>query len=335
MTILGIETSCDETSAGVINKENDGRNKLRLLSNIVSSSLPLHAKTGGIIPEIAAREQIKLIIPVINSAIEQCSNLTISEIDAIAVTYGPGLLGSLLVGVETAKTLSYAFNKPLIPVNHLMGHIYANWIDQDFEIEFPALALIVSGGHTDLVLIRDHGKIKWLGGTRDDAAGEAFDKIGRLLGLPYPGGPAIEKAALDGNEKKFNFPRPMIDSKDFDFSFSGLKTAVLRETQTIKQLDNEAINNICASAQQAITDVLIQKTLKAAKRFKVKSILLGGGVAANQKLRNELKEKVEQKLFIPSKSLCTDNGAMIAAAAFYNHKELPWSKLSANPQLYF
>jgi len=318
MLILGIETSCDETSAGIIHTRN---NKLELLSNVVSSSLPLHALTGGIIPEVAAREQIKLIIPVISSAIEE-SKLTMNNIDAIAVTFGPGLLGSLLVGVETAKTLSFAFNKPLIPVNHLLGHIYANWIDQNSEIEFPALALIVSGGHTDLVLIKDHGKIKWLGGTRDDAAGEAFDKIGRLLNLPYPGGPAIEKAALDGNEKKFNFPRPMIDSKDFDFSFSGLKTAVLREVQTMKQLSNETISNMCASVQQAIVDVLVKKTLKAAQRFKVKSILLGGGVAANQKLRDELNSSLiinhsSLRLFAPAKSLCTDNGAMIAAAAFF------------------
>lgn len=333
MNILGIETSCDETSAGIVSKKNDGSNKLSLLSNTVSSSLPLHAKTGGIIPEIAAREQIKLIIPVIKEAL-------ISSFDAIAVTYGPGLLGSLLVGVETARTLSYAFNKPLIPVNHLIGHIYANWIDQDLEIEFPALSLVVSGGHTDLILIKDHKKIKWLGGTRDDAAGEAYDKIGRLLGLSYPGGPAIEKAALNGNKDRYNFPKPMIDSGDFDFSFSGLKTAVLREVQAIEQLNNRTINNICASVQQSITDVLVKKTIYAAKKFKVKSILLGGGVAANQKLRDELKlkivnSKLKIELFIPKKFLCTDNGAMIAAAAFFNGKPVSWRNLSANPQLYF
>lgn len=330
MNILGIETSCDETSAGIVSKKN---NKLELLSNIVSSSLPLHAKTGGIIPEIAAREQIKLIIPVIKEAL-------VESFDAVAVTYGPGLLGSLLVGVETAKTLSLVFKKPIIPVNHLFGHIYANWINQDLDIEFPVIALIVSGGHTDLILMKNHKKIIWLGGTRDDAAGEAFDKIGRLLDLPYPGGPAIEKAALNGRNNRYSFPRPMIDSDNFDFSFSGLKTAVLREVQAIKQLDNKTTNDICLSVQQSIVDVLIKKTLKAARRFSAKSIVLGGGVAANQILRERFKLEIENwklktPFFVPEKRLCTDNGAMIAAAAFYNYNDLPWQKISANPQLYF
>ncbi len=356
MIILGIETSCDETSAAIVKQESNG--SLKLLSNVVSSSLPLHAKTGGIIPEIAAREQIKYIIPVISKAIEQSNNGTIDSIDAIAVTFGPGLMGSLLVGVETARTLSFVFNKPLIPVNHLIGHIYANFIGEihnsqfiihnSAEIEFPLIALVVSGGHTDLILMKKHGNIVWLGGTRDDAAGEAFDKIGRLLGLPYPGGPAIEKAALNGDPKNFDFPRPMIDSNDFDFSFSGLKTAVLREVQTMKQpaspsqggLNNETINDISASVQKTIVDVLIKKTLDAAQKFNVKSILLGGGVATNQKLRDELNSSLithhsSLKLFVPTKSLCTDNGAMIAAAAFFNFKPQKWQKLSANPELYF
>ncbi len=323
MKVLGIETSCDETSAGIV-EEKDG--KLRLLSNIVSSSISLHAKTGGIIPETAAREQIKYIIPVIEESL-------VSDFDAIAVTVGPGLLGSLLVGVETARTLSYVFKKPIIPVNHLIGHIYANWIESS-EIKFPAIGLVVSGGHTNLVLIKNHKYLTWLGGTRDDAAGEAFDKIGRLLGLPYPGGPSIEKRSLDGDGKKFNFPRPMIDSDDFDFSFSGLKTAVLREVKN-NNLNTEFVNNISASVQKAVVDVLVNKTLKAAKQYDVESIILGGGVAANQKLRNELKEKSAVELFIPSKSLCTDNGAMIAAAAFFNYKAASWQNLSANPQLHF
>lgn len=353
MIILGIETSCDETSAGIVEgvTGEEGPRTLKLLSNVVSSSLPLHAKTGGIVPEIAAREQVRFIIPVIKKAIEQCSNSTINDIDAIAVTYGPGLLGSLLVGVETAKTLSFVFNKPLIPTNHLIGHVYANFIGEIHnskfiiqnsaaDIKFPLIALIVSGGHTDLVYMKKHGSIKWLGGTRDDAAGEAFDKIGRLLNLPYPGGPAIEKAALSGNSEKFKFPRPMLDSNDFDFSFSGLKTAVLREISTIEQLNNRTIANICASVQQAITDILVNKTLKAATQFKVKSILLGGGVAANQKLRDGLKSSIinnelSMKLFIPEKFLCTDNGAMIAAAAFFTSKAVPFDKVNTNPQLYF
>ncbi len=361
MRILGLETSCDETAASVIEAK-PGDKYVRLLSNVVSSSLPLHAKTGGIIPEIAARQQIQYIIPVIQQALKESSLYPPSskihlppstiyrpDIDAIAVTYGPGLIGSLLVGVETAKTLSYAWKKPIVPVNHLIGHIYANFICSelnarrytlDANIEFPALALIVSGGHTDLVLIKEHEKIQWLGGTRDDAAGEAFDKIGRLLRLPYPGGPAIEKAAKSGNPKAFTFPRPLIGSDDFDFSFSGLKTAVFREVKTMKQLSNETIADLSASMQNAIIDVLIKKTLRAAQKYEVKSILLSGGVAANQALRDrftlEIRNlKLEIPLFVPPKNLCTDNGGMIASAAFFNYKELAWNKLNANPELYF
>ena len=347
MKILAIETSCDETSAAIVEKNLNDKTA-KILSNIVTSSLNLHAQTGGIIPEVAAREQVKYMIPVIERAIENCK-LKIVNLDAVAVTAGPGLIGSLLVGVETAKTLAYVWNKPIIPVNHLIGHIYSNWLTTNDQrpktIEFPALALIVSGGHTDLVVMKNHQQIKWLGGTRDDAAGEAFDKIARLLNLSYPGGHLIEKLAKNGNPKAFNFPRPMIGSKDFDFSFSGLKTAVWREVQTIKQpaspqggLNNETISNICASAQQTIIDVLVKKTLKAAREYKVKSILLGGGVAANQKLRDELIVKCSElkvKFFAPAKNLCTDNAAMIAAAAFFNYKEVSWKKVTVNPELYF
>ncbi len=349
MIILGLETSCDETAASVI-EVNNNKKEINVLSNVISSSLPLHSKTGGIIPEVAAREQVKFIIPVLEKALAdaKCSE---AEIDSIAVTYGPGLIGSLLVGVETAKTLSFAWNKPIIPVNHLFGHIYANFISEihnsEFiihtsaaKIKFPLIGLIVSGGHTDLILMKDHGKIKWLGGTRDDAAGEAFDKIGRLLNLKYPAGPEIENLAKKGNPKAFTLPRPMIGSADFDFSFSGLKAAVAREVKTIEQLNNETISDICASAQEAIVNVLVKKTIKAAIKFKVKSILLGGGVAANQKLRDEFKLeirnlKLEIPLFVPEKSLCTDNGAMIAAAAVFNYKQVPWKKIMANPELYF
>ena len=339
MNILGIETSCDETSAAVI-EANSKNQSVKILSNIISSSLSLHSKTGGIIPEIAAREQVKYIIPIITQAILN-SQLN-PQIDAIAVTVGPGLIGSLLVGVETARTLSYAWKKPIIPVNHLIGHIYANWLTTNDQkpktIHFPVLALIVSGGHTDLVLLKDHEKIKWLGVTRDDAAGEALDKIGRLLGLEYPAGPIIERLAQKGNSKKYNFPRPMIYSNDFDFSFSGLKTAILRQTKIIDKLNNEIVANICASAQQSIIDVLASKTLKAAQKYKTKSILLGGGVAANDRLRNELKvqsSKFKIGFFAPAKKLCTDNAAMIASAAFFNYKEVSWKKLKTDPQLYF
>lgn len=333
MKILGIETSCDETAAAVIEAKSKKR-RTKIITNIVSSSLTLHSKTGGIIPEIAARKQIEYIISVLEKSIKS------QKIDAIAVTIGPGLIGSLLVGVETGKTLSFAWKKPLVPVNHLLGHIYANWTgDENEKIpEFPAIALIVSGGHTDLVLMKNHGKIKLLGGTLDDAAGEAFDKIGRLLQLPYPGGPSIEKIAKNGSPKRFIFPRPMLDSQDLNFSFSGLKTAVFREIQKIEKLDKQTIADIAAEAQQAIVDVLTKKTIKAVEKHNVKSVLLCGGVSANQKLRNEFEEKIKKtnsKFFVPPKNLSTDNAAIIATAAFYNYKEVPFERVTANQELYF
>ncbi|OGH51159.1 MAG: tRNA (adenosine(37)-N6)-threonylcarbamoyltransferase complex transferase subunit TsaD [Candidatus Levybacteria bacterium RIFCSPLOWO2_12_FULL_37_7] len=369
MRILGIETSCDETSASIIEAKK-GNKTVTLVSNIISSSVKLHAKTGGIIPENAAREQIKYILPVIKQALSPIFSSRLTShfpsspsIDAIAVTYGPGLIGSLLVGVETAKTLSYVFKKPIVPVNHLLGHIYANWINpvipnsfrdlphdekemlnqevQHDKIEFPAVALLVSGGHTDLILMKAHGSIKWLGGTRDDAAGEALDKIGRLLGLSYPAGPIIEQLAKNGNLKAYKFPRPMIGTNDFDFSFSGLKTAVLQEVSSIKyQVLRKKIPDIAASVQQAICDVLIRKTIKAAKKYKPKSILLGGGVVANEELKRQLilntkYELPDTEIFFPKKFLCTDNAAMIATAAFFNYKPAPVNKITANPELYF
>ncbi len=354
MIILGIETSCDETSASII----EGlANKVFLKSNIVSSSMETHIKTGGIIPENAAREQIKFIIPVIQDSLEK-ANTKLDDIDYLAVTYGPGLIGSLLVGVETVKTIAYVLNKPIIPVNHMLGHVYANFVTEDSKIktknpklgsnnqepgtniQFPAIALVVSGGHTDLLLFKNHGEYKLLGGTRDDAAGEAFDKIGRLLNLAYPGGPEIEKAAKSGNPKRFRFPRPLIGSTDFDFSFSGLKTAVLRETQKIKSLDKQTTSDIALAAQDAIIDVLIKKTLKAAQKYDARSILISGGVAANQKLRDKLilnakSQKLKAEIFVPQKSLCTDNAAMIATAAYFNQKPKSWNEVSVNPELYF
>jgi N6-L-threonylcarbamoyladenine synthase len=366
MTILGIETSCDETSASLI-KTDESEEKVELISNVIASSLDLHAKTGGVIPEVAAREQVKCIIPVITEAIESLKNPK-DEIDAIAVTYGPGLIGSLLVGVETARTIAYAWNKPIIPVNHLFGHIYANWINENQKSkiknqkyaapEFPCIALIVSGGHTDLVLMKGHRNIEWLGGTRDDAAGEAFDKTGRLLGLPYPAGPTIEKLASEVDKDFYHFPRPLIGSGDFDFSFSGLKTAILREVERQRnpeprhivsqheglnkheKLNETDIKYLCFSLQQAIFDVLIKKTFAAAEKYNAKSIVLGGGVAANQTLRKAFELKIENlklkiPLFIPEKRLCTDNAAMIAAAGYFNHEATDWKNISANPELYF
>lgn len=352
MKILAIETSCDETAAAVVEKKSKD-NFVEVLSNVVASSLALHAKTGGIIPDIAAREQLKFIIPVIEKAIKN-SKLKIEDLDAIAVTQGPGLIGSLLIGVETAKTLSFLWKKPIIPVNHLFGHIYANFIGEiknlelkiknyAAEIEFPLIALLVSGGHTDLVYMKKHGSIEWLGGTRDDAAGEAFDKTGRLLDLPYPAGPIMETLAKNGNEKAFNFPRPMIGSKDFDFSFSGLKAAVWRETKKLgspTHYNLQIVNDICASVQKSIVEVLVRKTVKAAKKYKAKSILLGGGVAANQKLNEEFKLKIENlelkiPLFAPEKRFCTDNAAMIGAYAAFHPDFIEWDKITANPELYF
>lgn len=339
MRILGIESSCDETSAAIIEGNED---KIVLLSNVVASSIALHAKTGGVIPEYAAREQLTYILPVVTQALQKAET-SLEKIDAIAVTYGPGLIGSLLVGVETAKTIAYVQKKPLIPVNHMVGHIYANFITKQHDanptlIKFPALALVVSGGHTDLLLLRNHDELELLGGTRDDAAGEAFDKIGRLLGLPYPAGPVIEKLAKDGDPKRFRFPRPLIGSGDFEFSFSGLKTAVLREVQKQKILDEQTVKDLSRATQDAIIDVLTKKTLKAAIQHNVKSILLSGGVAANQTLRDQFATLNSQRsiqLFAPEKRLCTDNAAMIAAAAFYNYKPVPHNLITANPELYF
>lgn len=338
MKILAIETSCDETSAAVVEQiTKDG--PVNVLSNVVASSMAQHALTGGIIPEVAARNQIHYIIPVIQEALEKAHIANGPDIDALAVTYGPGLIGSLLVGVETVKTLSYVWNKPLIPVNHLFGHIYANWLSNELPT-FPAIALIVSGGHTDLLLMKSHDDITWLGGTRDDAAGEAFDKIGRLLHLPYPAGPLIEQKAHLGNPKAYHFPRPLMHDKAYDFSFSGLKTAVLREVQKLDQLSQATTNDICRCVQDAISDVLVHKTLLAAREYKVKSILLSGGVVSNQTLREKFNEtainhKLSAKIFAPQKSFCTDNAAMIGAAAFFRKIPIAWEEVSANPELYF
>lgn len=334
MTILGLESSCDETGAAIV-KTDKNKKELMLLSNVVASSLSLHSTTGGIIPESAAREQVRFIIPVIEEALKK-ANIKADDLDAIAVTHGPGLIGSLLIGVETAKTLSYIWDKPLIPTNHLFGHLYANWIEATPQL--PAIGLIVSGGHTDLVLIKSHGNIQWLGGTRDDAAGEALDKIGRLLGLPYPGGPYIEKAAKEGDPKRYNFPTPLND-KSFDFSFSGLKTAVLREVKD-KKLDDKTVNDICANVQKVIINILIKKALSAAEKYEVESILIGGGVAANQTLRDQFAAAIKDKQLpigfsVPDRKLCTDNAAMIAASAVFNNKIVEWKKVDANPGLYF
>jgi N6-L-threonylcarbamoyladenine synthase len=333
MKILGIETSCDETTASVVE---DGT---KILSNVIASSAEMHIKTGGIIPEVAARQQIKSILPVIQEAINK-SNLEVDDIDALAVTIGPGLIGSLLVGAETAKTLAYLWRKPIIPVNHLVAHLYANFINEKDDLPaFPALALVVSGGHTDLVLLREHGKLEWIGGTRDDAAGEAFDKAARLLGLPYPGGPSIALAATDGQSSTIKLPRPIINEDNFDWSFSGLKTAILREVNKLKkenQFNPLNIKQLSYEIQEAITDVLVEKTVKAIKIYQPKSLLLAGGVSANSHLREKMQSAITNlsvNLFFPPVNLCTDNAAPIASCAFFNQKTIPWKKIEVNPNL--
>lgn len=336
MLILGIETSCDETAAAV------AENGTQILSNVVASQIKLHAKTGGVVPEVAAREHVVKITSVIEEALKK-AKITLREIDAIAVTAGPGLLSSLLIGVNAAMTLSLVHKKPLIPVNHVEGHIYANWLDATAP-KFPIVTLTVSGGHNDLVLMRGHCDYKVLGSTLDDAAGEAFDKVARLLGLGYPGGPEIEKAAKKGDPAKFPFPRAWVTG--FDFSFSGLKTSVLYllKKQYPKFLHSTfhiLHSNIAASFQEAVCEVLATKLVNASIKFHAKEAHLAGGVSANSRLREWVKKLLPQKIklrFCEKISLCTDNAAMIAAAGYYEYKKNPrafkkWQPIIADPNL--
>lgn len=321
MRILGIETSCDETAAAIVE---DGR---RLLSNIVASSLDLHIPFGGVVPEIAARSHIEVILPVIDEALKKAKT-DWKDIDAIAVTQGPGLLGSLLVGVLTARTLAIAKNKPLYAVNHVEAHVYAAFLEGK-QPQFPLLALIVSGGHTQLVLFRGHFDYKVLGRTADDAVGEAFDKVAKILGLPYPGGPSITEAAKRGNPDVIKLPIAKTKGK-YDFSFSGLKTAVLRaaQSQTGHAYDfpsaklPEALNeaqkaDIAASFQKTAVETLVQHLKKAEKEFRPKSIVIAGGVAANKELRRQASKTLSTPVIYPDFRLCTDNAAMIAALGYY------------------
>lgn len=324
--ILGIETSCDETAAAVVA---DGR---RMLSNIVASQVDLHRKYGGVFPEVAARQHIITILPVIEEAL-RTADVGWDALDAVAVTRGPGLVGSLLVGVNAAKGIAWTRGLPLIGVNHLEGHVYSNWLEAEGNRPnktFPVLVLIVSGGHTELVVMRDHGCYERLGGTVDDAAGEAFDKVARLLGLGYPGGPAIQQAAADGDPTAFAFPRAWLPDT-YDFSFSGLKTAVLRAVQQLERdetaggrklvpgspLPPNVVADLAASFQQAVVDVLVGKTLRAAADVGATEICLCGGVAANRALRKTLRAASPLPVSIPPLSLCTDNAAMIAAAGYF------------------
>ena len=325
MTILAIETSCDETSVAVISRHNS---IARIRSNIVASQIAIHAKTGGVVPEVAAREHVGPIIPSIKHALRDAS-MELSDVDIIAVTVGPGLHTALAVGIETAKTLSYVLNKPLIPVNHVHGHIAANWDGR--KPVFPSLALVVSGGHTELIMIKSTNQLRLLGSTRDDAAGECFDKVAQLLHLGYPGGPEISKRAEHGDPKTFDLPRPMLKYKNLDFSFSGLKTSMRYLVENHPLLVEEGkprrrragvVDNLCASVQRAITDVLVEKTLRTARQYRPKEILLAGGVAANKELRARLARETNKLPWHPTYhqpplDLCMDNAGMIGLAAAY------------------
>lgn len=329
--ILGIETSCDETSAAVLV---DG---MDLRSHIISSQIATHQKYGGVVPEIASREHILHLQQVVQQALDE-AKVSFGDLSAIAVTYGPGLVGSLLVGVSGAKAMAYASGIPLIGVNHLEGHIYANFLHQQ-DINFPFLALLVSGGHTHLILFEAHGRYKVLGQTRDDAAGEALDKVARTLGLGYPGGPQIQKAAQEGNAQAFKFPRAMLEPKSLDFSFSGMKSAVLNTLNSARMRgENLCVPDLAASFQQAIVDVLVRKALVAIEQTEVKTLLLAGGVAANRLLRETLDQNLKERnirLVSPPPLFCTDNGAMIAMAGYYHYLAgdyAPWT-LNAVPGL--
>ena len=311
MIILSIETSCDETAAAVI------ENGTRILSNVVASQVDIHAQYGGVFPEVASRRHIEVIYPVIEQALRE-AHIGFDDLDCIAVTRGPGLVGSLLVGVNAAKGLALARNKPFLGINHIEGHIYSLWLtDAAPDIEFPILTLVVSGGHTELYLMTEHGRYQHLGGTLDDAAGEAFDKVGRLLDLPYPGGPAIDKASEHGNPTAFQFPRAIMNDQSYNFSFSGLKTAVMRQSKRY-DTGRMPVNDIAASFQAAVVDTLVTKTAQAAQDYGVTAVHLAGGVSANRALRQAMSMALNIPVRYPPLRLCTDNAAMIGAAAHWH-----------------
>jgi len=324
MKVLGVETSCDETAAAIIE---DGR---IILSNVVNSQIDIHAVYGGVVPEVAARSHIEVINPVINQALIE-ANLSWDEIDAIAVTYAPGLIGSLLIGTLAARTLAILKNKPLYLIHHIEAHVYANFLNKT-PPEFPMLALIVSGGHTQLMLFKDHGQYELLGQTCDDAIGEAFDKVAKIIGLPYPGGPSIARAAQTGDSNAYKFPKAKL-SGTYDFSFSGLKTAVLRAVQReagvdinfpstglAKLLNDNQRSNFAASFQQVAVETIVDKTEKAFHSYAPKSVVIAGGVAANQELRRQLSQRLPINIDYAPIELCTDNAAMVATLGYYQSK---------------
>lgn len=331
--ILGIESSCDETAASVV------KNGRTVLSNVISSQIIVHRKYGGVVPEIASRKHIEHILPVIEAALEE-SRTSLADIDGVAVTYGPGLVGALLVGLSAAKTLAWAADKPLLGVNHLEGHVFANFIN-DPQLKPPFLALVVSGGHTALLEVTDYNQFRLLGQTRDDAAGEAFDKIARVMGRPYPGGPEIEKLALQGNPEAIAFPRALLPEAPFTFSFSGMKSAVINYLHSAAQRGEE-INkeDVAASFQAAVIEVLVRKTIRALQVTGLKTVVLAGGVSANKELQRQLAAAAEHMgahLVHPTPILCTDNAAMIACRGYYMYEAGDFSgwDLNADPALKF
>ncbi len=348
MLILGIETSFDETCAAIlrITEQKNRRLKIAVLANIISSQILKHKKFGGVVPQLAAKLHQKNFIPVLEKAI-RVAKVKPQKIDLISVASGPGIIPALLVGVTIAKTLAWGLGKPLIGVNHMEGHVLSVFLDKKYpisNIQYPILALLVSGGHTQMVLMEKWLKYKMLGETRDDAAGEAFDKVGKLFGLDYPAGAKIERLAKKGNPEAFNFPRPMIKSKNYDFSFSGLKTAVKNTIESLRKerkLSRRTIGDIAASFQQAVIDVLVLKTIQAGQEFCVKSLIIGGGVSANQALCNNLKKFLKEDLpdvvfLVPQKEYTNDNAAMISLAGYFRYKigeSGDWKKVQADANL--
>ncbi len=315
--ILAIESSCDETAAAVV------KNGRQVLSNVISSQIALHTLYGGVVPELASRKHIQKINQVIEAALEE-AGVTLEEIDAIGVTYGPGLVGALLVGVAEAKAIAYAAKKPLIGVHHIEGHVSANFIEHP-DLEPPFVCLIVSGGHTHLVIVKNYGEFEILGRTRDDAAGEAFDKVARAVGLGYPGGPKVDKAAKEGNPHAIEFPRAKIEGCPYDFSFSGLKSAVLNHINHAKMMGEEInVPDLAASFQNAVVESLVSRAIMAAKEYGYPKLAIAGGVASNSALRAAMQEACQREglaFYYPSPVFCTDNAAMIGAAAYYEYKK--------------
>ena len=325
--ILGIESSCDETAAAVV------KNGRIVLSDIVNSQIGIHQHFGGVVPEVASRKHIENIALVVDRAFTE-AGLDYSAIDAVAVTNRPGLIGALLVGLSFAKSFAYGLDVPLIAVNHLQGHVYANFMEHE-DIVFPAVCLIVSGGHTSLQLMNDRYSFATIGQTSDDAAGEALDKVARFLGLGYPGGPAIEKAAVPGTASTFKLPRVFLDRKNFDFSFSGLKTAAMNEWNKLVKQGNPDLTAMVTEFQQALVDILAVKAIRAARHYSCKTVMLAGGVACNQELRRRLREEADNigiKAVYPSLKLCTDNAVMIAGCAYHDYRKQLFAPLDINAQ---